>query len=840
MTIRPSSLAEITDSYRIDVNSKLNAQRRSALGQFMTPSSIARYMASLFLDLSGDLQILDPGAGTGSLTAAVAERLCTEYGTRSVMFNAYEIEPILVEYLDRTITAVESKCRLVGIETDRQVSREDFILSHPCLSGPPGSSTINPDAISHGFTHVILNPPYKKIHSGSPWRLALRRAGIETSNLYTAFMYLAAEALKEDGEMVAIVPRSFCNGPYFKAFRDKFFPMMTLQHIHIFEKRDRAFKDDQVLQENLIVHAIKGKQPDTVEITSSIGGNFEACPSQSDYVGESMTKHTVKYDAVINPLDTEKFVHIAVSDLDQRIVNRMNLFRTRLDDLGLQVSTGPVVDFRLKDDLIIDPECGTAPLLYSRHFKNGGLTWPNGSKRPNSIRISGRSRKWLWQNTGTYVITRRFSPKELKRRIDASLYDSCLPGELIGFENRLNVFHDHQCGMTTQLATGLSIFLNSSLVDRYFRQFNGHTQVNATDLRSLKYPNKTALERIGWAVGNAILSQQEIDTIIENEIAEMADEENPIMAQQKIHEALDILVALGMPKGQQNERSALTLLALTGIRPDQNWRQVGRPLIGITPIMQYSKEVYGKQYAPNTRETFRRQTMHQFVEAGIAVYNPDQPSRPVNSPKACYQISESAYDAIRKFDTEDWPDAVAEFLESRGSLAAALAMPREMHKVPVRIVNDQTIDLTPGAHSQLIGKIITDFAPRFAPGAEVVYVGDTGSKCGYFQQDQLTNLGVTVDQHGKMPDVVLYFRKRNWLLLLEAVTSHGPVDALRRSNLQKMFADASPGLVYVTAFPDRVVMARYLKDISWETEVWCADTPSHLIHFDGERFLGPY
>jgi len=838
MTMNPSALTDTADFYRIDASSKLNAQTRSALGQFMTPPPIARYMTSLFSDLSGDLSMLDPGAGVGSLTAAFAERICMGCGTHSVMFSAYEIEPILMEYLDRTIAEAESQCRLAGIETDCQVSGEDFILSHPCSVGQP--NPCGADRTRHGFTHVIMNPPYRKIHSGSPWRLALRQAGIEASNLYAAFMYLAAESLMEGGEMVAIVPRSFCNGPYFKAFRDRFFSMMTLQHIHIFEKRNCAFRNDEVLQENLIVHAIKGKRHDTVEITSSTGGNFEACEDQKSHIGENMTQNTVKYEAVIDPRDTEKFVHIAVSDLDQRIANRMKLFGARLDDLDLQVSTGPVVDFRMKDDLCIERQRDTAPLLYSRHFRDGMLAWPDGSGRPNYIRISERSRKWLWKNTGTFVIARRFSPKELKRRIDASLYNSCLPGDLVGFENRLNVFHNNQRGLPVQLATGLNIFLNSSLVDRYFRQFNGHTQVNATDLRSLKYPDRETMERIGRTAGDATLSQQEIDAIIENEITAMTDEENPIKAQQKIDEALEILIGLDMPKAQQNERSALTLLALSSIKPDQGWHELDRPLIGITPIMQYAKDTYGRQYAPNTRETFRRQTMHQFVEAGIAVYNPDKPDRPVNSPKACYQLSEAALDAIRRYGTEDWSNAAQEFLKSRGSLVVALAMPREMHKIPVQVANDYTINLTPGAHSELIGRIIVDFAPRFAPGAEVVYVGDTGSKNVYFQQDRFTDLGMTVDQHGKMPDVILYFGGKHWLLLVEAVTSHGPVDALRLRSLQKMFADASPGLVYITAFPDRGVMARYLKDISWETEVWCADTPSHLIHFNGERFLGPY
>ena len=163
-----------------------------------------------------------------------------------------------------------------------------------------------------------------------------------------------------------------------------------------------------------------------------------------------------------------------------------------------------------------------------------------------------------------------------------------------------------------------------------------------------------------------------------------------------------------------------------------------------------------------------------------------------------------------------------------------------MQMIPVQVAEGKEITLTPGVHSELIKQIITEFAPRFAPNSEVIYVGDTGSKIGYFEEKRLASLGVTVDQHGKMPDVVLYFGDKDWLLLVESVTSHGPVDAKRHNELAELFAGSKAGLVYVTALPDRTIMGRYLGEISWETEVWCADAPSHLIHFNGERFLGPY
>ena len=249
---------------------------------------------------------------------------------------------------------------------------------------------------------------------------------------------------------------------------------------------------------------------------------------------------------------------------------------------------------------------------------------------------------------------------------------------------------------------------------------------------------------------------------------------------------------------------------------------------------------YGKDYAPNTRETVRRQTMHQFCDAGLVLYNPDKPDRPVNSPHAVYQIEPSALALLRTFDTLVWHENLAAYLAERETLVAKYAREREQNRIPVEIAPGQHITLSPGEHSELIRAIIEDFAPRFAPGSMLVYAGDTGDKWGYFDAALLAGLGVHVDAHGKMPDVVLHYTAKNWLLLVESVTSHGPVDGKRHVELASLFAGSTAGLVYVTAFPNRTIMGRYLSEIAWETEVWVADAPSHLIHFDGERFLGPY
>jgi hypothetical protein len=312
------------------------------------------------------------------------------------------------------------------------------------------------------------------------------------------------------------------------------------------------------------------------------------------------------------------------------------------------------------------------------------------------------------------------------------------------------------------------------------------------------------------------------------------------MSRPHIENAKNILLSLGLPRGQQNERSALSLLALLDLRPARKWAEAQNPLIGITPIMDWIRKHYKKTYAPNSRETVRRKTIHQFVDAGIALYNSDKPDRPVNSPAAVYQIEPAALALLRSFDTNAWHDNLTAYLAQRQSLAARYAYERKQNLIPVKIAPRQEIGLSPGEHSELIRAIVEDFGARFVPGGVLIYAGDTGDKWGYFDAVLLAKLGVEVDAHGKMPDVVLYDPERNWLLLVESVTSHGPVDGKRHGELTRLFAKSTAGLVYVTAFPNRGIMGRYLGEIAWETEVWVADAPSHLIHFNGERFLGPY
>lgn len=308
-----------------------------------------------------------------------------------------------------------------------------------------------------------------------------------------------------------------------------------------------------------------------------------------------------------------------------------------------------------------------------------------------------------------------------------------------------------------------------------------------------------------------------------------------------IRQALAVLESLGLPRAQLNERSALCLLALLDLRKDMAWSEISNPLMGITPIMDWVARNYRKRYAPNIRETFRRQTMHQFLDAGLVLYNPDNPDRPVNSPMAVYQIEPSTLDVLRHFGGADWVTHLERYQSQHASLAHRYAKERELRLIPVTHSGGLDIKLSPGKHSELLKAIVDKFAPQFMPDSHLVYVGDTGGKWAHCDHAQLAALSLDVDPHGKMPDVILYCPRRNWLVLVEAVTSsHGPVDPKRHAELARLFADSTAGLVYVTAFPTRSLMAKHLAGIAWETEVWVAESPSHLIHFNGIRYLGPY
>lgn len=818
------------DLVRLDASRTLDPTTRSLMGQYMTPQLVATFMASMLMATGPNIHILDPGAGVGSLFSAVVDRLCDrETRPQRITVTAYELDPRLAEYARQALALCRQRCEDQGIAFSGQVINDDFIaVASNMIAGNLLSSQTLPQ-----YNCAIVNPPYRKINVDSPYRLWLRQLGCETSNLYTGFIAAVIRLLNPNGELVAITPRSFCNGLYFRSFRELLLTSMTIKRAHVFEARDKAFGEDDVLQENIIYHAVKDSRKGPVLISSSDGF---AGPDDGHMERE------IGYDQLVYPHDPDLFIHIVPDEMGGQVAAQVSRFSSSLTDLGLSVSTGRVVDFRALPFIHDEPQMNTVPLIYPLNFNRGGIEWPRFGRKPQAILNTTESIKLLVPND-CYVLTKRFSSKEETRRVVAAvLVGGHLPGEVIGIENHINYFHRDGRGLPLDLAKGLTAFLNSTLVDMHFRQFSGHTQVNATDLRNMRYPTLNQLTALGQHIGDEFPTQNELDDLIQRELLDMDDvnEGNPVQAKRRMDEALAILKALGLPRAQQNERSALTLLALLDLKPHTSWSESSNPLCGITQMMGWFATYYGKTYAPNTRETVRRQTVHQFIQAGLIVANPDLPNRSVNSPKAVYQIDPRALDLLRTFDTPEWETTLSEYRVSQETLATRYAAEREKAKIPVVISSGETINLTPGGQNVLVKEILSEFAPRFVPGGKVLYVGDAGDKFAYFDREGLAQFGLHFDTHGKMPDVVIHHQEKNWLLLIEAVTSHGPINPKRHIELKDIFSASTAGLVFVTTFLTRKAMVKYLSDISWETEVWVAETPSHMIHFNGERFLGPY
>ncbi len=308
----------------------------------------------------------------------------------------------------------------------------------------------------------------------------------------------------------------------------------------------------------------------------------------------------------------------------------------------------------------------------------------------------------------------------------------------------------------------------------------------------------------------------------------------------RLAETIEALTALQFGPKQRNETAAYTLLALLDLQPGASWADAQAPLRGITPIIDFIALAYGKRFAPNTRETIRDDAVKFFVGEGLLLRNPDDPNRPTNSGRTVYQIEPTALALFRTFGTLEWPPALKEYLTSRESLKHEIGRKRDLARVPVTLPDGSQVALSPGGQNPLIKAIIEQFCPAFAPGGVVLYIGDAENKFVHLETAGLAALGVTLDSAAKIPDVIVHDTRRNWLLLIEAVTSAGPVDGKRRKELKDLFAGCQAGLVFVTAFENRRTMQSFVSQIAWESEVWIAEDPDLMIHFNGERFLGPY
>ncbi|WP_443738386.1 Eco57I restriction-modification methylase domain-containing protein [Treponema sp.] len=493
------AVSEIIEKERLSHAVKTTESHKKDFGQYLTPYNIAKYMSSLFPKTKEDLNILDPGAGIGTLSCALLERIKSEkWNNSKVNVTTYEFDKTVLKSLKENLETEGKDFSNYSY----QIFGEDFLEK---------TSFEYSFGTNEQFTHVIMNPPYKKILTKSAAREYTRVFGLETVNLYSAFVGASIAQLKEKGYLVAIVPRSFCNGSYYKPFREFILKNCSIKHIHLFESRNKAFKDESVLQENIIIMLQKETEQSNVDISYS-----------SDAVFSDLQTETFEFGSIVNPSDKEKYFNIPLPSQKNKSVYFENGHDfISLKETGTNVSTGTIVDFRTKDYIRKEPEENTVPLLYPVHFRHFRTDWPKESKKPNAILIADKTAP-MFAPAGFYVVVKRFSTKEEQKRIVASLISAeDINTPAFAFENHLNVFHENKKGLPKDIAYGLTVWLNTTFLDEQFRLFSGHTQVNATDLRNLPYPTKSQLVEMGKQLEKyKVWNQQLFDSIAMESINE--------------------------------------------------------------------------------------------------------------------------------------------------------------------------------------------------------------------------------------------------------------------------------------------------------------------------------
>ncbi|QIK71659.1 N-6 DNA methylase [Propioniciclava coleopterorum] len=489
-----ADLLSVAESERVAALGGLDARTQGELGQFFTPAVAAQLIASIpRLPEGGTLRVLDPGAGSGVLAAALVSRALPERSELSIEIIAVERDPLVLPSLRATLTACE---QAGGGRVHARAVEADFILDSVGLD-----SSLN---FEGQFDLVIENPPYGKLAVSSAHRAAMRAAGVDAPNLYAAFLSLSVAALREGGQVVAITPRSFFNGPYFGAFRAHLLDSIALDRVHVFDSRSTVFADTGVLQENVIFAGTRGAAPGVVELSVS-----------RDHTDDVSTR-AVAYDEVVFPNDPNRFIRLATDAEDTAVAEVVLSQPCSLADLGVQVSTGRVVVFRSRHALRAVAQSGAAPLIYPGNLRDGGVIWPREIRKPQWFQPTDDKDRAMLLPEGWYAIVKRFSAKEERRRIVASVWSPLENPGKVAFENHLNVCHIGGHGLDEDLANGIALWLNSSVIDKFFRTFSGHTQVNATDLRSLRFPTAAILRDLGR---NSAASQLEVDSLVRELIA---------------------------------------------------------------------------------------------------------------------------------------------------------------------------------------------------------------------------------------------------------------------------------------------------------------------------------
>lgn len=824
---------------------KRSSQTRKVFGQFLTPPIIARYLARQLGPIHDGDHILEPAIGSGVLVCAVIERVLQnrveDAAPMTLWIDGYEVDPELAQAARTSLEHARELAARCGITLRTTVQEVDFVAAHTS----PGP--LFPLTDAQYYDHIIANPPYFKLNKQDPRVQAMLAQANGYTNIYTLFIALALKLLAPAAQASFIIPRSFCSGAYFSAFRKHFIQQALPVAVHLFEARDMVFEHGDVLQENVILTFQRRPRSGTTipSFQVAISTSRNAADLEKETSGQM-----IDASLFLGRLNGSLFFRLPVGALDKDLVQVVDSWKGSLHQYGLEVSTGPVVAFRAREYLVDKALVDTGqavPLLWMQNVQAQAIEWPvERRNKPQGILLKAGEKLLVPLNN--CVLLRRFSAKEERRRLIAAPFLAthfAQYGTQLGLENHLNYIYRQNGALADEEVVGLSALLNSALIDRYFRILNGNTQVNATELRALPLPPQTVIRQLGHAItqagGAADLDAFTFDVLRE---AGYLPPDFPTIRETritmgKIQEAQQILENLGLPPAQQNEISALTLLVLAQLSETTPWDQAQRCSLRIHDMLGEMKKHYDRDYAENTRETVRRQVIHQFQQAGLVLRNPDEPGLPTNSPRTHYALSDLAIQTLQAYGTPEWESAVQEFNRRKGTLLEVYQKVRDQHKVPLRLADGQTFYLSPGEHNELQALVIQEFGPRFAPGATVIYLGDTANKKLILEEELFTSLGIPAPDHDKLPDVVLFDAKRNWLFLIEAVTSHGPLSPKRHVELSEMFKRCSVGLVYVTAFLDFATFKSFLSEIAWETEVWVAEIADHLVHFNGDRFLGP-
>jgi adenine-specific DNA-methyltransferase len=478
-------LTEYAESLADLYSTKFKINKRRTKGQVFTPQSIALFMSKLFNFNKKTLSILDPGAGTGILTAAVCESLLkSKHKTDNVTFELYESDPNILPYLKKTVNAAKNLLEINGHTANFTIISKDYIMHNETFF----NDVLHPERIK-SYDLIISNPPYFKLNANSIHSKAMKTLVSGQPNIYSFFMALATKMLNKNGQMVFITPRSFCSGLYYNKFRKWFLDNISLEHIHIFESRKANFIKDNILQENIIIKAINANhlQNEKVTVSNSTDAGF------SDYTEFSATK-----EAIIFKQNGDIIIRIPSSVADLDLISNIDKWKNTLNKLGFQVSTGPVVTFRATQYLSDKSKKSTVPLLWMHNLSNSAVNLDKTkSNKPNAVKLNEETLSILIP-VKNYVLLNRFSSKEQKRRLFASiLLKSKFPFQYVGIENHLNYIHKPKDNMSVDEAYGIMALFKSATLDKYFRLLNGNTQVNASDIRLIPFPTIEIITEIG-------------------------------------------------------------------------------------------------------------------------------------------------------------------------------------------------------------------------------------------------------------------------------------------------------------------------------------------------------